>query len=61
MPDTWKTLEEWPELRLERLDDAGVARILLNRPDKRNCWNRPLCKAFLCHRGVGKRIYSGRA
>lgn len=47
MPDKWTTLKEWPELRLERLDDAGVARILLNRPDKRNCWNRPLCKAFL--------------
>ena len=47
MPDTWKTLKEWPELRLERLEDAGVARILLNRPEKRNCWNRPLCKAFL--------------
>ena len=47
MPDTWTTIKEWPELRLERLADAGVARILLNRPDKRNCWNRPLCNAFL--------------
>ena len=45
--DVWTTIKEWPELRLERLADAGVARILLNRPDKRNCWNRPLCKAFL--------------
>ena len=47
MPDTWNTMKDWPELRLERLGDAGVARILLNRPEKRNCWNRPLCNAFL--------------
>src|SRR3954447_22666126 len=51
MPDvpanTWQKLKEWPELILDRLEDAGVARITLNRPDKRNCWNRPLCNAFL--------------
>ena len=46
-PDSWATLKEWPELILERLEGAGVARITLNRPDKRNCWNRPLCHAFL--------------
>src|SRR5258707_11548419 len=46
MPDTWTKTKEWPELYLERLADAGVARITLNRPDKRNCWNRPLCQAF---------------
>jgi enoyl-CoA hydratase/carnithine racemase len=45
--DSWAKLKEWPELILERLADAGVARIILNRPDKRNCWNRPLCLAFL--------------
>jgi enoyl-CoA hydratase/carnithine racemase len=45
--DTWHKLKEWPELILERLDGAGVARIVLNRPDKRNCWNRPLCLAFI--------------
>jgi enoyl-CoA hydratase/carnithine racemase len=44
---SWQKLKEWPELVLERLADAGVARIILNRPDKRNCWNRPLCLAFL--------------
>jgi enoyl-CoA hydratase/carnithine racemase len=44
---TWLQLQEWPELVLERLDDAGVARITLNRPDKRNAWNRALCVAFL--------------
>jgi enoyl-CoA hydratase/carnithine racemase len=47
MSDTWRNLKQWPELILERLEDAGVARIVLNRPDKRNCWNRPLCLAFL--------------
>jgi len=46
-PDHWRTLKEWPELILQRLEDAGVARIVLNRPDKRNCWNRPLCHAFI--------------
>jgi len=47
MPDTWRKLNEWPELFLERLDDAGVARIVLNRPEKRNCLNAPLVEAFL--------------
>jgi enoyl-CoA hydratase/carnithine racemase len=47
LSDSWQTLKEWPELILERLAGAGVARIILNRPDKRNCWNRPLCLAFL--------------
>src|SRR5438477_11509416 len=45
--DIWQTLKAWPELILERLADAGAARIILNRPEKRNCWNRPLCNAFL--------------
>src|ERR1700754_3095355 len=47
MSDVWKTIKEWPELILEELEGAGVARIILNRPEKRNCWNRPLCNAFL--------------
>ena len=47
MTQRWVTLKEWPELILERADDAGIARITLNRPDKRNCWNGPLCAAFL--------------
>src|SRR6476661_6374894 len=47
MTDTWSAIKTWPELILERLDGAGVARITLNRPEKRNCWNRPLCNAFL--------------
>src|SRR5436190_4012098 len=47
MADTWQNLKEWPELILQRLTDAGVARIILNRPDKRNCWNCALCLAFI--------------
>ena len=47
MTDSWQTLKQWQELILERLADAGVARIILNRPEKRNCWNRPLCNAFI--------------
>lgn len=43
----WVEINVWPELRLERMEDAGVARIVLSRPEKRNCWNRPMCKAFL--------------
>jgi enoyl-CoA hydratase/carnithine racemase len=43
----WVEIRSWPELVLERTPDAGVARIVLNRPDKRNCWNRPMCLAFL--------------
>lgn len=46
MPDSWHTLKQWPELVLERLEDAGVARIVLNRPEKRNCLNGPLVAAF---------------
>ena len=46
MTDSWQTVREWPELILERLEDAGVARIVLNRPEKRNCLNGPLVEAF---------------
>lgn len=46
MADSWRILKEWPELILDRLEDAGVARITLNRPEKRNCWNAPMTEAF---------------
>jgi len=46
MSEAWRGLKEWPELILEELADAGVARIVLNRPDKRNCLNAPLVAAF---------------
>jgi len=46
MSDTWQTLKEWPELILDRLTDAGVARITLNRPEKRNAWNAAMVEAF---------------
>lgn len=46
MTDAWINLKTWPELILDKLTDAGVARITLNRPDKRNCWNQAMCDAF---------------
>jgi enoyl-CoA hydratase/carnithine racemase len=46
MADNWIVEKEWPELILERLEDAGVARITLNRPEKRNALNEPLVEAF---------------
>ena len=46
MARNWTILKEWPELYLERLDDDGVARIVLNRPEKRNCLNEALVEAF---------------
>ena len=46
MTDTWQTLKAWPELILERLAGAGVARVVLNRPDKRNCLNEALVAAW---------------
>src|ERR1700733_7297329 len=46
MTDQWRTLREWPELFLEQLTDAGVARVVLNRPDKRNCLNEALVAAW---------------
>ncbi len=46
MAHNWITLKDWPELILERLEDDGVARIVLNRPDKRNCLNEALVDAF---------------
>jgi enoyl-CoA hydratase/carnithine racemase len=46
MSEAWRRLKQWPELVLERIEDAGVARIILNRPDKRNCLNAPLVTAF---------------
>lgn len=46
MADTWRTIREWPELILERLEDAGVARVVLNRPERRNALNDKLIDAF---------------
>lgn len=46
MENKWRTLKQWPELFLERLEDAGVARVILNRPDKRNCLNEALVAAW---------------
>jgi enoyl-CoA hydratase/carnithine racemase len=47
LPDNWTTIQEWPELILERLEDAGVARVVLNRPERRNALNGALATAFI--------------
>ena len=47
MIDTWSSLKDWPELYLERLKDSGVARIVLNRPEKRNAITEALMEAFI--------------
>ena len=46
MADKWIVNKEWPDLILERLEDAGVARITLTRPEKRNALNEALVEAF---------------
>ncbi len=46
MANNWITIQEWPELILERLENAGAARITLNRPEKRNALNEELVAAF---------------
>lgn len=46
MTDAWTNIKEWPELILDRLQDSGVARITLNRPEKRNALNEALVAAF---------------
>ena len=47
MADVWKTWREWPELILERLEDAGVARVVFNRPERRNALNSALAEAYM--------------
>ena len=47
MADNWQTVREWPELILQRLEGGGVARMLLNRPERRNALNQALCEAAL--------------
>jgi enoyl-CoA hydratase/carnithine racemase len=43
----WSAMREWPVLRLERLAETGVARVVLNRPEKRNALSHELVAAFL--------------
>jgi enoyl-CoA hydratase/carnithine racemase len=46
MADSWINLKNWPYLVFEKLADAGVARVTLNRPEKRNSWTAEMCEAF---------------
>jgi enoyl-CoA hydratase/carnithine racemase len=46
MADKWVKLKEWEGLYLERLEDAGVARIVLNRPEKKNSLTGPMFEGF---------------
>jgi enoyl-CoA hydratase/carnithine racemase len=47
MAKGWTVVREWPVLRLERLGDTGVAKVLLNRSSKRNALSHELIEAFL--------------
>lgn len=46
MADSWDVAKSWPELILETSEEDGVARITLNRPEKRNALNEALVDAF---------------
>jgi enoyl-CoA hydratase/carnithine racemase len=44
---SWSIRRRWPLVELEVLDSAGVARIVLNRPEKRNALNAELVQGVL--------------
>jgi len=44
-PTHGRTINDWPELISTGSEDAGVASIIPQRPEKRNSWNRALCQA----------------
>lgn len=46
MTVTWKKLKEWPEVYLQQMQDAGVARIVLSRPEKRNSQTDTMVRAI---------------
>lgn len=47
MTEEWLTVREWPTIVLQKLSDAGVARIVLNRAEKRNALSEELANSFL--------------
>jgi enoyl-CoA hydratase/carnithine racemase len=47
MTEAWSVVQKWPVLSLERLGETGVAKILLNRPAKRNALSHELIAAFM--------------
>jgi enoyl-CoA hydratase/carnithine racemase len=47
MAATWEMLQEWPTLALDHVPERGVARITLNRPEKRNALSPQLADDFM--------------
>jgi enoyl-CoA hydratase/carnithine racemase len=47
MGDEWELVRDWTVLYLERLKGSGVARIVMNRPEKHNALTRQLIDAYL--------------
>ena len=47
MSGGWSTRRSWSLVQLEVLDQGGVARIVLNRPEKRNALNEELVQGVL--------------
>lgn len=47
MTTEWTPIRSWPVVLLERLGDTGVARIVLNRPEKRNALSHELIGSYL--------------
>jgi trans-feruloyl-CoA hydratase/vanillin synthase len=43
----WTVIREWPTVTLEQLGDAGVARLTLKRPERRNALNPELADQFM--------------
>ncbi|MBV8087448.1 MAG: enoyl-CoA hydratase/isomerase family protein [Chloroflexi bacterium] len=47
MADKWRVVHEYPDITYERLEDAGVARLVLNRPERRNALNQNIVDGAL--------------
>ncbi len=42
----WQPVQSWEQIYLERMSDAGVARVVFNRPEKRNAITETLVEGF---------------
>jgi len=47
MADSWRVVHEWQDIIYERLEDAGVARLVFNRPERRNALNQGIVDGAL--------------